>query len=125
MLKIRMARVGKRKRPSYRFVVSDGAKDTLGTYIEVVGYHDPINNQTDIKKDRVEYWVSKGAQMTPTVHNLFVDKNVVAGPKKRAFAIPKKEAAPAEATQQPATAPTETPAEAPAEAQPAPEQPAA
>ncbi len=86
MLKIRLARFGKRNRPSYRIVVSDARKDTRADYLESLGFYDPVAQpkQVKIKEDRVKYWLSVGAQMSPTVHNLMVSQGIIQGPKVKA-----------------------------------------
>lgn len=86
MVKIRLARYGKKKQPSYRLVVSDARKDTLGTYIENLGSYNPtvIPKQITIKADRVKYWLSVGAQSSPTVHNLLISEGIIEGKKVKA-----------------------------------------
>ena len=86
MLRIRLSRVGKKKRPSYRVVVSERHKDPWGDHIEIVGFYDPVAEpkQVRFENDRVLYWLSVGAQPTPTVHNLLVDAGVVDAKKVRA-----------------------------------------
>lgn len=84
MLKIRLARVGKKKRPSYRFVVSDSTKDTFGKALEILGHYNPFNKVTEIDKDRTLYWIGKGAQPSPTVHNMLVDQNIITADKVKA-----------------------------------------
>ncbi len=90
MVKIRLARIGKRKKPMYRIVVSDSQKDTFGRFLEILGQYNPFTKVCEVKKDRVLYWVGKGAQLSPTLHNLMVDQNVITGEKVRAYR-PKKE----------------------------------
>ena len=63
VLMIRLARRGARKQPHYRIVVIEKARARNGRPVEVVG--------TELKRDRVEYWVSKGAQMSERVNKLF------------------------------------------------------
>ena len=120
MLKIRLARLGKKKQPTYRFVVSDSQKDLYGRQLEILGNYNPFSKVCDVKKDRILYWVSKGAQCSPTVFNLFVDQNVLTGKKVKATNVSKKKKAKAEEEAKSAKAATEA---APAPA--APEQPAA
>ncbi|MBN1779027.1 MAG: 30S ribosomal protein S16 [Candidatus Buchananbacteria bacterium] len=119
MLKIRLARVGKKKQPTYRFVVSESTKDTQGKAVEILGHYNPFTKVCEIKKDRVLHWIKFGAQMSPTVNNMLIDQNVVTGKKVKASGGKKKkgeEAAPAAEVKKEAT-PTEAPAEAPAEKQ--------
>ncbi len=73
MLMIRLARTGARKQPHYRIVVIEKARARNGRPVEVVGTYNPRTNPASIemKRDRVEYWVSKGAQMSERVGKLF------------------------------------------------------
>ena len=73
MLMIRLARGGARKQPHYRIVVIEKARERNGRPVEVVGTYNPSTNPASIemKRDRVEYWVSKGAQMSERVNKLF------------------------------------------------------
>ena len=72
MLRIRLRRMGSRNRPFYRVVVSDSRKVPTGAALEEVGHYDPLQDPpvVQIKKDRVEHWVSQGARMSSTVENL-------------------------------------------------------
>jgi len=83
MVKIRLKRIGRKKQPSYRVVVSDSRKDMFGSYLEAVGFYNPRSNPKDIRfnEDRVKYWISQGAQASSTVHNLLVEQGVVVGKK--------------------------------------------
>jgi small subunit ribosomal protein S16 len=72
MLKIRLRRVGTTHAPFYRVVVSDSRKTPSSTSVEQIGHYDPKTNPATIKidRERVDYWVSKGAQLSPTVKSL-------------------------------------------------------
>ena len=72
MLTIRLARRGARKQPHYRVVVIEKERARNGRPVEVVGIYNPRTNpaSVDIKRDRVEYWVSKGAKMSDRVSKL-------------------------------------------------------
>ena len=72
MLKIRLRRMGARNRPFYRVVVSDSRQVPTGAAIEEIGYYDPLQDPptVQIKKDRVEHWVSQGAGLSDTVRDL-------------------------------------------------------
>jgi len=72
MVRIRLKRVGAKKKPLYRIIVVDRRKDGLGDVIETVGSYDNRSNPKVIKinKERVTYWLEKGAQPTETVKNL-------------------------------------------------------
>ncbi len=72
MLMIRLARIGARKQPFYRVVVIDKERARNGRSIEVVGLYNPRTSPAtiDLKRDRIDYWVSKGAQLSDTVSRL-------------------------------------------------------
>lgn len=129
MLIIRLQRVGKKKHPTYRLVISEKNKDTQSGSLEILGNYNPVAQPKilTLKKDRISYWLSKGAQTSATVHNLFLKEGLVTGEKRRSIVISKtrkaklagkkKTAEPATASASPSpAAPPETPA-APAEAQ--------
>lgn len=64
MLKIRLMRIGAKKRPFYRVVVVDERAKRTGGYIELLGTYNPLTEPKDIKlkQDRIDYWVKQGAQ---------------------------------------------------------------
>ena len=72
MLMIRLARVGARKQPYYRIVVIEKERARNGRSVEVVGTYNPRTNpaSVEVKRERVDYWVSKGAQVSETVSRL-------------------------------------------------------
>ena len=71
-VKIRLARHGAKKRPYYRIVVADSRMPRDGRYIEQVGRYNPLTNPKTIEIDleKVDAWVSKGAQPTNSVSHL-------------------------------------------------------
>jgi small subunit ribosomal protein S16 len=73
VLMIRLARVGARKQPHYRIVVIEKARARNGRPVEVVGTYNPRTNPASIelKRERVDYWVSKGAQMSERVGKIY------------------------------------------------------
>ena len=72
MLAIRLMRMGAKKKPSYRVVVKEKLSKRDGAYEENVGFYDPTRNPAEVRLDmeRVNYWLSKGAQPTDTVRQL-------------------------------------------------------
>lgn len=93
MLTIRLVRLGAKNSPTYRLVVVQKHKDTKGDYIEKLGHYNPSANPKVINfnEERINYWVSVGAQPSSTVHNLLVSQGIIKGPKIKAFTIKKKE----------------------------------
>ena len=81
MLMIRLARVGARKQPYYRVVVIEKDRARNGRSVEVVGQYNPRTTPAtvNIKKDRVDYWVGKGAQLSDRVR-ILVSKLPAAAP---------------------------------------------
>jgi small subunit ribosomal protein S16 len=69
---IRLSRVGARKQPYYRVVVIEKERARDGRSVETVGTYNPRTNPAtvELKRDRIDHWVSKGAQMSPTVARL-------------------------------------------------------
>jgi len=62
--------MGQKKFPFYRIVVLDSKKARDANYIEKVGHYDPRSKELMLNRDRIEYWISKGAQLTNTVAKL-------------------------------------------------------
>ncbi len=73
MLMIRLRRMGSNKRPVYRVVVSDRRQTPTAAVLEEVGFYNPRSEPAEVRLDRerVEYWVARGAQLSPTVKSLF------------------------------------------------------
>jgi len=71
VLAIRLARTGKKKKPSYRVVVIDKRRPRGGRFVEVVGTYDPLKKPAEIKvnADRIRYWLGVGAQPSDTVRS--------------------------------------------------------
>ena len=74
MLTIRLARAGAKKRPFYHVSVADSRMPRDGRFVERVGYYNPIASGQEVKLEldieRIDYWVSKGAQPSDRVLNL-------------------------------------------------------
>ena len=73
MLRIRLRRVGKKGRPSYRIVVADSAAPRDGAYVEWIGQYDPMVDPpaVTLKQDRAIAWLSQGAQPSDAVKRIF------------------------------------------------------
>jgi small subunit ribosomal protein S16 len=72
MVKIRLRRMGARNNPFYRIVVSDSRNTPTASAIEEIGYYDVTKNPAQVQVDtaRADHWLSRGAQMSPTVKKL-------------------------------------------------------
>ena len=113
MLKIRLSRVGKKGQAYFRVIVTEHTKKPKGKYLELLGTYNPHEKVLKVKKDRVDYWVSKGAQTSPTVNNLLVNYKIWDKPKVQSWK-PKRSSKPVEEAVKPKT---EVPAAKPLETQ--------
>ncbi len=89
MLEIRLSRKGKKKQPIYRIIVNEKTKDPWGNYLENLGSYNPKTKQSDLKIDRIKYWLGKGAQPSDTLWNMFIEKGLLEGKKKTVTKISK------------------------------------
>ena len=73
-VRIRLKRVGRHNRPSYRVAAMDSRRARDSRVIEELGSYDPLNRDEDrqvvLKRDRIEYWLSVGAQPSDTVRRI-------------------------------------------------------
>jgi small subunit ribosomal protein S16 len=69
-VKLRLTRMGAKKRPSYRIVASDSRQKRDGEYLELVGTYNPILDETKINEEVALKWLRTGAQPSDTVRNL-------------------------------------------------------
>ena len=120
MLTIRLTRKGKKNQPFFRVVVIDKRRSSKGgRSVEDLGYVDPIKKRKGFNKERIQYWISKGAQPSVSVHNLLVSEKIIDAKKVKVVNISKKKKAEIEAakvaTATPAPAAESAPAPAPAE----------
>lgn len=81
MLAIRLNRTGKRNRAHFRVVVQEHTKAPGKRHVEILGSYDPHKKTTILKKERILYWVSQGAQVSDAVHNMLVREGIVEGKK--------------------------------------------
>ena len=72
MIKLRLRRMGSKKRPTYRIVAADSRSPRDGRFIETIGFYDPLTKPSTVKlnEDRATYWLSVGAQPSDTVRDM-------------------------------------------------------
>ena len=72
MVSIRLMRLGAKKRPFYRVVVTDSRRPRESKAKEIIGFYDPLKEPAEIKIDmeRANYWLKQGAQASKTVQSL-------------------------------------------------------
>jgi small subunit ribosomal protein S16 len=81
MLRIRLSRVGKKNKAQFRVTVADARRAPTGKFIEILGYYNPHTKEKVFNKEKIEYWISKGAKPSPTVHNFLVDAGIIKAEK--------------------------------------------
>lgn len=81
MLTIKLSKLGKKNKKVFRVIISEKGRDPYGNSLEILGSYNQYHKELQVKKDRINYWISKGAQMTPTVNNLLVGNGIVEGKK--------------------------------------------
>ena len=93
MVKIRLARAGAKKRPFFHITVADSRRARDGKFIERVGFYNPIARgkevRLEINLDRIDYWVSQGAEVSDRVTNLIKQNSET--PEQTEARIAKKE----------------------------------
>lgn len=81
MLTIKLSKLGKKNKKVFRVIISEKGRDPYGNSLEILGSYDQYHKDLRVKADRVKYWISKGAQMTPTINNLLVGHEIIEGKK--------------------------------------------
>ena len=78
MLAIRLSRIGKKKRPFYRVVVTEKTRPRNGRFVEIVGTYDPLKKPAEIKlnAERIKYWLGCGAQPSDTVRSFLRNQKI-------------------------------------------------
>jgi small subunit ribosomal protein S16 len=79
MVKIRLRRMGAKKQPTYRFVVTDARSPRDGRFIEIVGHYNPRSTPKTVvlNEDKIKAWLAKGAQPSDPVRRLLAEKGLV------------------------------------------------
>ena len=132
MLTIRLARSGAKKRPFYHISVADSRMPRDGRFVERVGYYNPIASgqevRLEVNVERIDYWISKGAQPSDRVLNLLKQNKETPEQTEKRLAVKDakrvKKLALKAAAKQAEDAPAEKPPAEEAEAAPAEEAPA-
>ena len=80
MVKIRLKRMGMKKKPFYRVVVADERATRDGRFVDEIGYYNPVSNPVELKIDaeKAQTWIKNGAQPTDTVRALLKKSGAIA-----------------------------------------------
>lgn len=113
MLKVRLQRIGRKNDPSFKIVLVESQRAAKsGSALETLGSYNARMGTPIINGEKIKYWISKGAQVSPTVWNLLINQKILSGKKINVLpkkSPPKKEEAPA-AESATAPSPEATPA---------------
>ena len=79
MVKIRLRRVGSKKKPSYRLVVADARAPRDGVFIDIIGHYNPLTDPetVTIAEDKARHWLEQGAQPTDTAARLLAKAGII------------------------------------------------
>ncbi len=96
MLRIRLTRVGKRKQPAYRLVVTDKRNPRDGAHLEIVGHYNPLTNPATItlKEERLVHWLQHGAQPSETAAKILTKAGIMEMAGRAPFVYKGKDVAP-------------------------------
>ncbi len=81
-VRIRLKRMGAKKRPFYRVIVADSRSPRDGRFIETLGTYNPLTNPSEVRldADKVQTWLSRGAQPSDTVKRLLAREGLMPSP---------------------------------------------
>lgn len=82
MLVIRFFRIGKKNQPAFKIIVTDKRKPPRGgRFVEELGSWNPLTKKKTFKKERIEYWLSVGANPSDSIYNLLIKEKILKGKK--------------------------------------------
>lgn len=121
MLRIRLSRIGKRKQPSYRIVVTDQRNPREGAHLEIIGHYNPLTNPATItlKEDRAIHWLQVGAQPSDTAAKILSRSGIMEQAGREAVVWSGKQVAPGAKKRKAMESAAAAPPPAPAAAAPA------
>ena len=92
-VKMRLRRMGSRNAPFYRIVVQDARRAPTGRFIETIGWYDPKQEGSNfsLNVERVDYWISNGAQPSETVNSLIKKAKIVSNKNSISASIPEED----------------------------------
>lgn len=107
---IRLQRIGRKNQAAFRLLVLDSHRGPkAGKNVELLGSYNPHSNLFQVEKDRILYWMSKGAQISDTVRNLLISNKIIEG--KKINVLPRKAPIKGESAPEPVATPVAAVAE--------------
>ena len=77
MLKLRLQRTGRKKKPTYRVVVIEHSRRRNGRPVEYLGYYNPLTKKSHFNAEKIKKWLSCGAKPSPTVLSLLSKSKII------------------------------------------------
>ena len=77
MLKLRLKRIGRKRSPAYRLVIMENTTRRDGRPVEEVGYYNPISKESKFEVEKIQKWLSNGAQPTEIVSSLLKKAEII------------------------------------------------
>ena len=74
MLSLRFSRTGKKSNGYFRVIAVDKQKDPWGKFLEILGNYNPRTKEANLQIERIKFWISKGAELSSSLHNLLISK---------------------------------------------------
>lgn len=90
MIIIRLQKVGKKHTTTFRVVLTEKTAGPRRKYLELLGNVNRKMKTASLNKDRILYWISKGAQLSDSIHNLLISQGIISGAKKPVHKTSKK-----------------------------------
>ncbi|HPA25581.1 MAG TPA: 30S ribosomal protein S16 [bacterium] len=90
MLTLKFQRLGKNKQAHFRLIIQEKAKNPKSNVLEILGWYNPVSKTKELKTERIQYWLDKGAEATVTVHNFLVSAGLIKEEKLKNIKISKK-----------------------------------
>ena len=77
MLKLRLKKIGRKKRPAYRLIIIPSTTKRDGRFIDNVGYYNPSTKKLSVQNEKIIYWLNNGVQPTLTIQNLLKKAKII------------------------------------------------
>lgn len=77
MLKLRLQRTGRKKRPTYRLVIIEHSSRRDGKPVEYVGYYNPLTKESHFETQKIKQWLGYGVKPSPTVLSLLLKAKII------------------------------------------------
>ena len=80
-VRIRLTRMGKKKKPYYRLIATDSESPRDGKFLEILGSYDPMKDpaQVTVHAEKVQYWLGKGAKVSESARSILKSQGVLQG----------------------------------------------